>query len=50
LTPPEAEPPDDDRKDWTAATTHAVVGRSMVVLEAIPAAEVPATKTLKRKP
>jgi len=46
----EAEPPGDDRKDWTAATTHAVVGRSMVVLEAIPPAEVPATKTPKRKP
>jgi len=46
----EAEPPGDDRKDWTAATTHAVADRSMVVLEAIPPVEVPATKTLKRKP
>ena len=44
----EAEPPSDDRKDWMAATTHAVVGRSMVVLEAVPA-EVPNIKSLKGK-
>ena len=45
----EAEPPSDDRKNWMASTTHAVVGRSMVVLEAIAPTEVPA-KTVKRKP
>jgi glycogen operon protein len=46
----ESEPPGDDQQDWLAATTHAVAGRSIVVLEAIPAAVVSAARTRNRKP
>jgi len=34
-----AEPSDTDEKDWLAATSHAVAGRSIVVLEAEPIAK-----------
>ncbi len=46
----EAERPRDDQLDWLAATTHPVAGRSIVVLESVPAVEVPIAKPRKRKP
>ena len=34
-----AEPSSADQQDWLAATTHAIAGRSIVVLEAMPTAK-----------
>jgi len=44
-----AEAPTAGEQDWLAATTHPVVGRSMVVLESVPTPPVPVAKTPKRK-
>jgi glycogen operon protein len=46
----EAEPLSNDAQDWLAATTHAVAGRSIIVLEAVPEIAVPAAKGRNRKP
>jgi isoamylase len=44
-----AEAPTAGEQDWLAATTHPVVGRSMVVLESVPTPPVPVAKTPKHK-
>jgi len=51
----EVGPPSDYPRDWRAATTQAVAGRSIVVLESVtdarpPATKVPAVRLRKRKP
>ncbi len=46
----EAEPPRDDHQDWMAATTHAIAGRSIVVLEAVTTGDRSTVKARKNTP
>jgi isoamylase len=45
-----AEPTGNGRPPWPAATTHAVAGRSIVVLEAVPAATTRSARPAKQRP